>query len=116
LECKTLYLSGNTDAGKFAKEKLKLMNGLNFMVNIGSKGNYINICQIMAAVGQQSIADKMNQGRVPFGLEFRTTPHFTKFDHIEKNTYFWLERTFSYMNKLGLTYWIFLDHFWIFWI
>ena len=68
------------DAGKYAKENLKLMNGLNFMVNMGSKGNYINICQIMAAVGQQSIADKMKQGRVPFGLEYRTTPHFTKFD------------------------------------
>lgn len=38
------------DAGKFAKEKLKTMNGLNFMVNIGSKGNYINICQIMSCV------------------------------------------------------------------
>jgi DNA-directed RNA polymerase II subunit RPB1 len=68
------------DAGKFAKEKLDKMNGLNFMVTTGSKGNYINICQIAAAVGQQSIADKMGQGRVPFGLEFRTTPHFTKFD------------------------------------
>lgn len=68
------------DGGKFAKENLKLMNGLNFMVNTGSKGNYINICQIMACVGQQSIADKMGQGRVPFGLENRTSPHFTKFD------------------------------------
>ena len=68
------------DAGKFAKEKLGKMNGLNFMVNIGSKGNYINICQIMSCVGQQSIADKMKQGRVPFGLEFRTIPHFQKFD------------------------------------
>ena len=68
------------DAGKFAKEKLKTMNGLNFMVNIGSKGNYINICQIMSCVGQQSIASKMSQGRVPYGLEYRTSPHFTKFD------------------------------------
>ena len=68
------------EAGKFAKENLSLMNGLNFMVNTGSKGNYINICQIAAAIGQQSIADKMGQGRVPFGLENRTVPHFTKYD------------------------------------
>ena len=68
------------DAGKFAKENLETLNGLNFMVNIGSKGNYINICQVMSCCGQQSIADKMKQGRIPFGLEFRTTPHFTKFD------------------------------------
>ena len=68
------------DGGKFAKENLKQLNGLNFMVNIGSKGNYINICQITSCVGQQGINDKMKQTRVPYGLEFRTAPHFEKFD------------------------------------
>ena len=47
------------------------------MVNAGSKGSDINICQIMACVGQQNVEGK----RIPFGFYKRTLPHFTKDDY-----------------------------------
>ena len=47
------------------------------MVNAGSKGNDINISQIMACVGQQNVEGK----RIPFGFYKRTLPHFCKDDY-----------------------------------
>lgn len=46
------------------------------MVQAGSKGNNINISQIMACVGQQNVEGK----RIPFGFKKRTLPHFAKDD------------------------------------
>ncbi|OHS99752.1 hypothetical protein TRFO_33744 [Tritrichomonas foetus] len=46
------------------------------MVNAGSKGNLVNISQIIATVGQQNIEGK----RIKYGFKDRTLPHFTKFD------------------------------------
>ena len=46
------------------------------MVEAGSKGSDINISQMIACLGQQTIEGK----RVPYGFENRTLPHFTKFD------------------------------------
>ena len=46
------------------------------MVAAGSKGNNINISQIIACVGQQNVEGK----RIAYGFRERTLPHFTKFD------------------------------------
>ncbi|MES1920680.1 DNA-directed RNA polymerase II subunit rpb1, partial [Bonamia ostreae] len=46
------------------------------MVDAGSKGNIINICQIIACVGQQNVQGK----RIPYGFKDRTLPHFKKDD------------------------------------
>ena len=46
------------------------------MVNGGSKGKLINLAQMTACLGQQIIEGR----RVPYGFNYRTLPHYTKFD------------------------------------
>lgn len=46
------------------------------MVSAGSKGNQINICQIIACVGQQNVQGK----RIGWGFRGRSLPHFSKED------------------------------------
>jgi DNA-directed RNA polymerase II subunit RPB1 len=46
------------------------------IIKSGSKGSMINISQMMAGLGQQSVA----QRRIPYGFEGRSLPHFTRFD------------------------------------
>ena len=46
------------------------------MVISGSKGSEINIGQMIACVGQQSVDGK----RIPYGFCDRTLPHFHKYD------------------------------------
>ena len=64
------------DAGLKATSQLR-KNNINTMVNAGSKGSSLNISQIMACVGQQSISGR----RIPFKFQDRTLPHFTKFNY-----------------------------------
>eukprot|EP00331_Platyophrya_macrostoma_P013334 CAMPEP_0176430784 /NCGR_PEP_ID=MMETSP0127-20121128/14445_1 /TAXON_ID=938130 /ORGANISM="Platyophrya macrostoma, Strain WH" /LENGTH=1679 /DNA_ID=CAMNT_0017812711 /DNA_START=110 /DNA_END=5149 /DNA_ORIENTATION=+ len=52
-------------------------NGIKKMLLAGSKGSTINLCQIIACVGQQNVEGK----RIPFGFERRTLPHFQKDDY-----------------------------------
>jgi DNA-directed RNA polymerase II subunit RPB1 len=63
-------------AGKFSTANLSVRNNIKAMVNAGSKGSEINICQIMACVGQQNVEGK----RIPFSFGKRTIPHFGKDD------------------------------------
>jgi DNA-directed RNA polymerase beta' subunit len=46
------------------------------MINSKSKGNPINVSQMMGSVGQQSVEGK----RINYGFDNRTLPHFTKYD------------------------------------
>ena len=46
------------------------------MINSKSKGNPINVSQMMGCVGQQSVEGK----RIMYGFDNRTLPHFTKYD------------------------------------
>lgn len=62
--------------GKVAQASLRAHNNIKGMVDAGSKGNTINICQIIACVGQQNVEGK----RIPYGFRDRTLPHFTKED------------------------------------
>ncbi|TIB06195.1 hypothetical protein E3P96_00699 [Wallemia ichthyophaga] len=62
--------------GKSAQKSLKDDNNVKQMVVAGSKGSFINISQMSACVGQQSVEGK----RIPFGFRYRTLPHFTKDD------------------------------------
>lgn len=65
------------DAGKVTEESLKDINNAIQMARSGSKGSTINISQMTAVVGQQSVEGK----RIPFGFKYRTLPHFTKDDY-----------------------------------
>ncbi|KAG8880570.1 DNA-directed RNA polymerase II subunit rpb1 [Tulasnella sp. 332] len=64
------------DTGRHAEKNLKDDNNVKQMVIAGSKGSFINISQMSACVGQQSVEGK----RIPFGFRHRTLPHFTKDD------------------------------------
>ena len=46
------------------------------IVNSGSKGNLLNIAQMISGLGQQNVDGK----RIPYGFESRTLPHYSKFD------------------------------------
>jgi DNA-directed RNA polymerase beta' subunit len=63
-------------AGKLGNKTLDSTNRLMNMVMSGSKGSTLNIGQMIACVGQQSVDGK----RVPYGFNNRTLPHFHKYD------------------------------------
>jgi DNA-directed RNA polymerase beta' subunit len=46
------------------------------MVRSGSKGNTVNVSQMIACLGQQAIEGK----RAPYGFDDRTLPHFSRYD------------------------------------
>jgi DNA-directed RNA polymerase II subunit RPB1 len=64
------------DASKIGRTSLSEDNRFVIMVNSGSKGNALNIAQMVSCVGQQNVDGK----RIPYGFEDRTLPHFTKFN------------------------------------
>ncbi|CZT00534.1 probable DNA-directed RNA polymerase II largest chain [Rhynchosporium agropyri] len=64
-------------AGTKTEASLMDNNNAVTMARSGSKGSTINISQMTALVGQQSVEGK----RIPFGFKYRTLPHFTKDDY-----------------------------------
>ena len=63
-------------AGKIGRKSLSKNNRFLMIVNSGSKGNLINISQMISCLGQTNVDGK----RIPYGFENRTLPHFCKFD------------------------------------
>ena len=64
------------NAGNIGIEQLPSNNRLLNIIESGSKGSNLNIGQMIACVGQQSVDGK----RIPYGFTDRTLPHFHKFD------------------------------------
>jgi len=64
------------EAGTLGQASLADENRLIAMVRCGSKGNEINVAQMIACVGQQNIDGK----RIPYGFTDRTLPHYKKYD------------------------------------
>jgi DNA-directed RNA polymerase II subunit RPB1 len=65
-----------SDAGSAGQQSLSNENRLLAMVRSGSKGEPLNVAQMMACLGQQAIEGK----RVPYGFTDRTLPHYKKYD------------------------------------
>jgi DNA-directed RNA polymerase II subunit RPB1 len=64
-------------AGKLSLDKINdIDNRMMNMIKSGSKGNPINISQMIACLGQQNIDGK----RITYGFDHRTLPHYTKYD------------------------------------
>lgn len=59
-------------SGKIANENLNIHNNIKQMVESGSKGSILNICQISAGLGQQIVNGK----RIPCGFKNRSLPHY----------------------------------------
>ena len=69
----------NAATAESGKAGLKYLSSKNRMIQIvdsGSKGSKLNIGQMIACVGQQSVDGK----RLPQGFTDRTLPHFHKYD------------------------------------
>ncbi|KAL0218618.1 hypothetical protein P9112_004271 [Eukaryota sp. TZLM1-RC] len=64
------------DVGKVCLKELHHTNAPLIMAVCGSKGSTINISQMVACVGQQTVSG----GRAPNGFQDRTLPHFKLFD------------------------------------
>merc|ERR1712190_143318 len=62
-------------------ERLHGANKPCVMATCGSKGSDINLCQMMACVGQQNVGGQ----RIKDGFVNRTLPHFTKGDRGPKS-------------------------------
>ena len=64
------------DTGKIGLSNLDTSNRMTKMINSGSKGNDLNIAQMVACLGQQNVDGK----RIPYGFTDRTLPHYYKYD------------------------------------
>ena len=62
------------DAGEICKRELHPLNAPLTMATCGSKGSFINISQMIACVGQQSVSGR----RMPNGFIYRALPHFPR--------------------------------------
>ena len=93
------------EVGKLTRDNLNIIN--NRFVNMesaGSKGNIINICQMIACVGQCSVDGK----RIPTHYKHRTLPHFSQFDNsaesrgfVENSFYKGLKPYEFYFHAMG---------------
>ena len=63
---------GDTVSGQFDDKSNRMIN----MIKSRSKGNTINVSQMVGCLGQQNVEGK----RIPYGFEDRTLPHFSKYD------------------------------------
>jgi len=63
-------------AGKEGRKSLSKDNRFLMIVNSGSKGNLVNISQMISCVGQTNVDGK----RIAYGFNDRTLPHYKKFD------------------------------------
>ena len=68
-------------SGSIVMKNIDKHNNLFQMVNSKSKGNSINISQIMSCVGQQNVSFKGSHGRIPFTSNNRTLPYYYQHDH-----------------------------------
>lgn len=64
------------ETSKVGLKELGKTNSFVVMVNAGSKGNELNISQMISCIGQQNVDGK----RIPYGFDHRTLPHFNKYD------------------------------------
>ena len=93
------------EIGKLTRDNLNIVN--NRFVNMedaGSKGNTINICQMIACVGQCAVDGK----RIPKHYKNRTLPHFNQFDNnsesrgfVENSFYKGLQPHEFYFHAMG---------------
>jgi DNA-directed RNA polymerase II subunit RPB1 len=70
----------SNDAGKAGVRSLDNENRFVSIVTSGSKGNELNISQMISCLGQQNVDGK----RIPYGYTNRTLPHFKQFDDTPK--------------------------------
>tara|TARA_B100000035_G_scaffold208152_1_gene178047 strand:+ start:6831 stop:11285 length:4455 start_codon:yes stop_codon:yes gene_type:complete len=76
MQVNNILNKATAEAGKIGRENLNKDNRFVIMVKSGSKGNDLNIAQMISCLGQQNVNGK----RIPYGFEDRTLPHFSKYN------------------------------------
>ena len=76
LQVNNILTKARDESGRVARDSLSKDNRFLMIVKSGSKGNMLNISQMIAGLGQQNVDGK----RIPYGFENRTLPHFCKYD------------------------------------
>jgi DNA-directed RNA polymerase II subunit RPB1 len=76
LQVNNILNKARDESGRVARDSLSKDNRFLMIVKSGSKGNMLNISQMIAGLGQQNVDGK----RIPYGFENRTLPHFCKYD------------------------------------
>lgn len=64
--------TGKLGLSKINDKENRMIN----MIKSGSKGNVLNVAQMIACVGQQNVDGK----RIAYGFDHRTLPHYVKYD------------------------------------
>ena len=75
-EVNNILNKASMDAGNVGISSLDKNNRFVALVTSGSKGNNLNISQMISCLGQQNVDGK----RIPYGYTNRTLPHFKQFD------------------------------------
>jgi len=75
-EINNILNEASKDAGDISMKYLKNDNRFVTIITCGSKGNELNIAQMISCLGQQNIENK----RIPYSYTNRTLPHFQQFD------------------------------------
>lgn len=68
------------EIGKMIMNNIDKNNSFYRIIKSKSKGNILNISQILGSISQQNIQWKKKNGRVPMIVNNRTLPHYTQFD------------------------------------
>jgi len=78
LEMEIMRVTGRARdmAGEIAGEHLGLENSAVIMAKSGARGSMLNLSQMSGCVGQQAVRGE----RIHRGYQYRTLPHFKKFD------------------------------------
>lgn len=72
-----LLNNANKEVGQEGQKKIdENVNRLIHMINSKSKGNTINVAQMIGCLGQQNV----DGVRIPYGFDDRTLPHYNKYD------------------------------------
>ena len=76
LQVNKLLNKAAEETGEIGRKSLSKDNRFLMIVNSGSKGNLLNIAQMISGLGQQNVDGK----RIPYGFDSRTLPHYNKYD------------------------------------
>lgn len=68
------------DIGSNVMKTINKYNSFFQMINSGSKGNILNISQILGSVGQQNVQWNKKNGRSPLIINNRSLPYFNQYD------------------------------------
>lgn len=71
-----LLSKARDQSGKITQSSILPCNNVQQMIESGSKGSSLNICQMSACVGQQIVEGN----RIPFGFSGRSLPHYQRYD------------------------------------